>query len=188
MSEFEFISVLYSIVIAFPLSEIMAGWGKMIRRRHVLKLYLPHIGAMFLTAMLLIQFWWAIWQYRDDELTFLTFFIVLLAPLTFVLLGSVVTPELESESPTDMEAYYWQNFRFIYGLAALTLAELAIADWFVDNEQEWNTSNVIRIVATGLVASLSVIGRETYHRIMVAVLTGLLILYIAFGSATLAEL
>lgn len=57
MSEFEFISVLYSIVIAFPLSEIMAGWGKMIRRSHVLKLYLPHIGAMFLTAMLHIQFW-----------------------------------------------------------------------------------------------------------------------------------
>ena len=92
MSEFEYLSVLVSIVVAFALSEIFAGWGRMIRGRDHVKVYWVHIVATLLVAALIIQFWWSAWQYRELAINFYHYAALLLSPLTCVLLAFVLTP------------------------------------------------------------------------------------------------
>ena len=70
MSEFEYLSLLVSIIVAFALSEIFAGWGQMIRGRDHVKVYWVHIAATLLVAALIIQFWWSAWQYRELAINF----------------------------------------------------------------------------------------------------------------------
>ena len=94
MSEFEYLSLLVSIIVAFALSEIFADWGQMIRGRDHVKVYWVHIAATLLVAVLIVQFWWSAWQYRELAINFYHYVALLLSLLTCVLLAFVITPKI----------------------------------------------------------------------------------------------
>ena len=75
MSEFEYLSVLISIVVGLGISHLLAGVARLIRRRDEVRFYLPSLlwmGALFLAF---IQIWWAIFGSRAMESwTFVGFF------------------------------------------------------------------------------------------------------------------
>jgi hypothetical protein len=188
MTEFEYLSVLYSITVAYSLSEIFACWGRMIRNREFVTIYWVHIAAMFLIAALIIQFWWSTWQYRDIPLTFLDFTVVLLAPLTYVLIASVLTPQITVGVSLDCKKYYYTNHSWMYLLSALVIVELGIADYTVTGEDPIGVKNAIRLGAIAFICSLGVVKNERFHTIVLSILSVLLVLFIALGTFTLQDL
>lgn len=188
MTEFEYLSVLYSITVAYSLSEIFACWGRMIRNRRHVQVYWVHIAAMFLIAALIIQFWWSTWQYRDIPLTFLDFTVVLLAPLTYVLIASVLTPQIIVGVPLDCKEYYYENHSWMYLLSALVIVELGVADFTVTGADPLGIKNVIRLAAIVFICVLGLSKSERLHKAMLGVLSILLVLFIALGTFTLQDL
>ena len=170
------------------MSEIFACWGRMIRNRDHTQVYWVHIVAMALVAVLIIQFWWSTWQYREFELTFFDFTVILLAPLTYVLIASVLTPQVTMGVELDCKAYYYKNHHWMYWLTALVIIELAVADFVVTGEDPVGIKNVIRAAAVVFICTLGYVKAERYHQIILGILAALLVMFVALGTFTLQDL
>lgn len=181
MSEFEYLSVLVSIVVAFALSEIFAGWGRMIRGRDHVKVYWVHIAATLLVAALIIQFWWSAWQYRELAINFYHYAALLLSPLTCVLLAFVLTPQINEGVRLDCRDYYYSNIRWMYPLAAVVIFELGIADYVIVGGELVTPKNIIRFIAICFILLLAFIKSEFFHKAALGTLGVLLILFVSLN-------
>lgn len=181
MSEFEYLSVLISIIVALALSEIFSGWGRMIRHRDHVTVYWVHLLAMAISAVFIIQYWWAAWLYKGIVVDFFDYFVILLAPLTFVLLALVITPQISETSTRDCRAYYFKNCRWIYFLAVLVLLELVVADLVIRGEFPITVRNLIRVIAMIFLLLLGYFKNEWFHGITLVTLAVLQILFMALN-------
>lgn len=183
MSEFEYLSVISSLFVAFAVSEILGGWGALIRFRRQSSVYWVHLMASVLTLVMMIQWWWSNWQYKNIPVNLFQFFINLLPAFTMVLLAQVLTPRLTEGTPFDGRAYYYENRKWMYFLAALTIVEFAVSDYVITGSSVVCIDNAIRATACLLLFSLGVSDRERFHEVILS-LVGLLL--IAFmGLVTL---
>ena len=112
MTQFEFISVAVSIVLALSLARLLGAVPHLLApgRRY-------WVHGLWAAILLLIHlgFWWAIWAYREvDAWTFRGFAAVMLAPALLYLTGTI----LVSDSPADVESwkdrFYAQNFTDLF--------------------------------------------------------------------------
>lgn len=82
MSDFEYASVVVSIVLALGIADILRFIADIFRESGDRKLYWVHLLWIFVLLELHVEFWWRMWGFRD---------IVAVGPsLTFVLLGPAV--------------------------------------------------------------------------------------------------
>lgn len=124
MSRFEYLSILVSIVIALAISELVQGWGALIRRRDGARPYGLHVAWTVLGLLAMVQWWWGFWQYREvDSWTFLRLFALVTNAVTVALFCYVLGAGHAAE--TDLRAHSWANHRWIFGLAAFAVVQLA---------------------------------------------------------------
>jgi len=164
VSRFEYLSVLMSIVIAFAMSEALSGWGQMIRLRDRVRPYPLHVGWSVLSVLLMVQWWWGFWQYREiADLGFFGFLAVLSEPITLVLLSFVLTPHPGELGGRDLRAEYFRNRAWIFGLAALLLIELMVVDALVGLQPFWHPENAVRGAGLAIAAALALSENERLH-------------------------
>jgi hypothetical protein len=164
VSRFEYLSVLMSIVIAFAMSEVLSGWGQMIRLRDRVRVYPLHLGWSVLGVLLMVQWWWGFWQYHAlEDLGFFGFLALLSEPITLVLLSFVLTPHPGELGGRDLRAEYFRNRGWIFGLAALLLIELTVVDALVGQQPFWHPENAVRGVGLALAVALALSESERLH-------------------------
>src|SRR5262245_5529281 len=129
MSKFEFTVTIVSIVIAFALSELMAGWGRVLR--HHPRPRIDWLFAAWSVGILLlgILHWSGLWLYATVPFESLTQLFALLAPpLLLVPLAFLLSPDPEADGSLDLSAY----FREISRPAFFLLAAFSILSWVAD--------------------------------------------------------
>ena len=153
MSQFEYVTVVVSIVMAFAISEILSGIGRLIRERSRVRFYWVHISWMALGILWMLMHWWGIWDYRAVEFGgFFSFLALVLPALTFVLFAFLLTPTLAPGSDLDLRAYYARNQRWIFPLAALILVELSLLRMILTDEALLHPRNAFRaLFAAGVI-------------------------------------
>lgn len=179
MSKFEYVTVLSSIVIAFALSEILAGWGQLIRARHRVRVYWLHVAWMLILLLVLIQVWWGTWVYRDIEFEgFGALLLLLASPLTTVLAVFVFTPDLSERDFVDLRTHYYDNRVWFFPLAALVLLELIAVDAFVGKQPCLHVENAIRGAGIAMVLGLAASRSERVHRAALVVAFTLFVVFV----------
>jgi hypothetical protein len=179
VSQFEYISVLLSIVLAFGLSEIVSGWGRLIRDRQRVRFYWIHGLWSALIALLIVQFWSGFWEYRDIESwSYFSLLVVLGDGLTLVAIAFLITPSVESERTLDLREYYFDNHRWIFGLGILSMLQLALVDATVGGQPVLHVENLIRGAAIALAGWLAVTKDERVHVAMLVVAYLLLAVFV----------
>jgi hypothetical protein len=129
LSQFEFVTLLFSLVVAFGVSELLAGWGRSYKNRLISRPYPLQLAASGLLLVGLLQSLWGYWGFRDVVWTF-WLFLVALAPLlalaatTFLISPSVHAPTVEMVDP---KTHYFDVAPAIFLLLAawVTLGMLA---------------------------------------------------------------
>jgi len=123
MTHFEFISVAVSIVLALSAARLLAALPHVLApgRRY-------WIHALWSLALLFahMDFWWAIWIYREiDPWTFTGFAVVMLAPaLMFLTVSSLV-----SDSPTTIASWrthFYGRHRVFFSLYLATICTIPL--------------------------------------------------------------
>ncbi|MFH1764919.1 MAG: hypothetical protein ABIF09_12085 [Gemmatimonadota bacterium] len=183
MSEFEYLSVISSMVLALAISEILSGWGALIRFRRHVTVYWVHTMATLLTLIMMIQWWWSNWEYRSIPVNLFEFFVTLSPAFTMTLLAQVLTPSLSDGKAFDGREYYYGNRKWMYFLAALTIVAFGISDFVIVNSPVLCIDNAIRGAAVALLGSLALSSRERYHEIVLSLVGFLLLLFM--GLVTL---
>lgn len=128
MTLFEFLMALASVVIAIALTEIFAGWGRLLRTHIVPQIDWLHLSWTLVIVLYSIQYWVGIWPYREVEFTLIYQVWFLIFPTLFIVLVSyAITPDIDPDTNLDLRDYYLSRRAPIFiGLAAfLATAQLA---------------------------------------------------------------
>ena len=129
MTLFEFLMALASVVIAIALTEIFAGWGRLLRTHIVPHIDWLHLGWSLVIVLYAIQYWVGIWPYREIEFTFIYQVWFLIFPTLFIVLVSyAITPDIDPETSLDLRDYYMSRRAPVFIGFAAFLATSQLAD------------------------------------------------------------
>jgi hypothetical protein len=79
MSQFEYIMVMVSLILALAVAQALRGLSEVVTSE---KRFWPHTAWLMYYVLLIIQIWWAYWDYTNVEVwRFTTYLFVLAAPI-----------------------------------------------------------------------------------------------------------
>ena len=124
MSVLEFILVAHAIIVGLAVAEILRGAADTLRAERVKLSYRLLLIAGW-SLLLLLQFWWLIWQLGDrSEWTFPEFLAFLLPVAILYVISRLCFPEKISGS--DLQDYYLRVAPILFVLIGATYASFAL--------------------------------------------------------------
>ncbi len=158
MSKFEFTITIVSIVIAFALSELMAGWGRVLRHQPLVRHDWMFSGWSVGVLLLAVLHWSGLWLYEDVPFESLwQLFLLLLPPLLLVAAAFLLAPNPIAGEQLELRAHFERVARpALLLLAAFSLLSL-FADWFSASESplDWFSLRARAYTALLIAAALS---------------------------------
>ena len=150
MSDFEYASVVVSIVLALGIADILRFIGDTVRELDVRRLYWVHFLWILVLLSLHVEFWWRMWDFRH---------VLYIGPrLAFLLVGPallfVATRTLlpASDDRPNEEFFYRRKSAFFAIMILLSLWSLAFSPWSVSMEsgQSLITIIVVSVIVIAL--------------------------------------
>jgi hypothetical protein len=126
MSLFEYVSVIIAVVLALSVGQLLLGISALVKARRRVRGFLAHsiwIGNLFL---LILQHWWAQWDFRNVDWTYPTFLYVVLGPTLLFLAVSLTVPETPDDEPIDLRSH----FLGVRRLFMLVMLAFVLVSWF----------------------------------------------------------
>ena len=116
MTQFEFLTVAFSILLAVTVTRLVEG---LVTEARSGRAYWVHVLWIIQTLMSAAGIWWAIWGFVNLEWNYLIFLFVLLGPmLLFTQALALVPRDMEG---LDWQVYFFKNARFFMLVTAITV-------------------------------------------------------------------
>lgn len=127
MTDFEFLSVLISIVIGFGLTHLLAGLGRAFHFRHVNKIDAVHVAWTITVFFVLVLNWWVTLLWRDfGNWTFAVFFTIVLWTSSFYVLALALYPPHLPEDVNYREMFEANRTWFLFTWTIMCLLDLVV--------------------------------------------------------------
>lgn len=128
MSDFEYASVVVSIVLALGIADILRFIVDTFRESGGRKSFWVHLLWIFVLLQLHVEFWWRMWSFKDLIVVGSGLGLVLLGPAMLFAATRTLLPT--GDSDTDMKALYFRrkNLFFIF-LALLNIWAIVFSPW-----------------------------------------------------------
>jgi hypothetical protein len=179
LDSFSYLSVLLSIVIGLAITQVLQGLRVLMLSRETARLYAPSLIWTAMVLLIATQMWWSSFGLRDqEEWTFGLYGLILLQVSLFYLASGLVLPDLRPEN-IDLEADYFRNRRWFFGL----LAGAAVVSVFKDVALEGrlpDTPNLIfHLILIGSCIGAIASNSRRYHAVLAPASLVLFLSYIA---------
>ena len=113
MSQFEYIMVMVSLILALAVAQALRGLSEVVISE---KRFWPHTVWIAYFVALIIQVWWAYWDYSSvEEWRFTTYLFVLLNPIILFACVHLLVPAYRSKD-TDWREHLSSVRLWVYGL------------------------------------------------------------------------
>jgi len=130
MSAFDYLSVLFSVIMGLALTQILKGFRALMLARSRVTLYLPALIWAALMILVVSQAWWGMFGMRDfREWNFAMYAAVLFQITLMYLVAGLVLPDIPAEGPVDMKEGYFAHSTWFFSLFALTIAATFLKDY-----------------------------------------------------------
>ena len=160
MEAFAHLSILLSIILGLGITELLAGFARLIEHRRATAVYGPVIAWATLLLVAHVQTWWTIFGLRTlEQWTFLKFSAVLLQPITLYLLSVLAFPR--SGKTFDVEANYFEHRRWFFALFAALLLVSIVKDLIVAGA----LPSMANLAFHAVLFVVSVVGIATENRV-----------------------
>ena len=126
MSLFEFVSVIPAVVLALCLGQLLLGVSSLVKARRRVSRFLPHTVWMAILFLLILQHWWAQWDFREVDWTYPAFLYVVLGPTLLLLAVSLLIPEMSNDAPLDLR----NHFLGVRRLFMVVMFAFVLVTWF----------------------------------------------------------
>jgi hypothetical protein len=127
MTDFEFLSVLISIVIGFGLTHLLAGLGRAFHFRKVNKIDAVHVAWTITVFFVLVLNWWVTLLWRDfDSWTFAVFFTIVLWTSSFYVLALALYPPHLPEDVNYREMFEANRTWFLSTWTIMCMLDLLV--------------------------------------------------------------
>ncbi len=165
--EFQYLSVLVSIVLGLGITQLLTGVGRLAQARGRVRGYWPAALWIVLLFLIHVQSWWAIFALRDHHAwTFLAFLVVLMTPTSLYLMAALALPDvdLRSAEPVDLREHYHAQARWFFGAVELVILSSLLRPLVIDGRIPLDVDRGIQAVFFALAGAAMVIRREAFHR------------------------
>lgn len=127
MSDFEFLSVLVSIVIGLGLTHLLGGLGRAFHFRSSVKMDAVHVGWTITVFFVLVLNWWVFLLWRDiDGWTFVSFFIIILWTTSMYVMALALYPPGRSKDMSYRVMFENNRTWFLSTLGIMCLLDLTV--------------------------------------------------------------
>jgi hypothetical protein len=170
MTRFEFLMMIAAVVVAIGMTEIVGGWGRLMRTRSAVKPYWLHLGWTILILSSLIQYWIGMWSYSELQIERLGQIFFLIIPSLFgVLAAFAITPDVPDDGQLILRDYYWTKRTAIFLPLAVYFVTALVADFLIIGIENVEIDAASpHVIGTALISLLLLSTREWVH---IAVLT-----------------
>ena len=152
MTLFEFLSVVFSLVLALGVSRGLNG----VRSAYMLnRRYWPHALWLFNKLLNAVTYWWWLWSYSEakDYWNLFNFFLALMIPVILYLqMDSLVTHR--PREVTNWKAHYYSEHRWFFGFNAV---QAALACYILSNFGNPMPAHVLGVLWALITLILSVV-------------------------------
>jgi hypothetical protein len=169
VSQFEFVIVLMSFVVAFAISEILAGWGRQFAQREHVKTSGLQLAASALLLLALIQALWGYWNFRELEWTLLRFLVAFLPLLVLSTAPFFITPHISGSGVTDAGEHYFRVRPLLFGIMGTYVLLNALTELVLSGAAPLGAQG-IRMIAVALFVGLAVSRDPRIHWVGLTVL------------------
>ncbi|MBT8478942.1 MAG: hypothetical protein KJO06_08500 [Gemmatimonadetes bacterium] len=153
MTLFEFVSVMFSIILGLSLSHTLSGLASLVRTRNVVTTFGPQ--GIWTTTLVLMHFllWWSIWDFRAVSWNFPRFVVASAEPLILFFMTALLLPSVSGGDDVDLESHFFRIRRLLMGLfAVLMIIFLVDGPWVFQTEAAWSWYRLPQVI--GLLAVL----------------------------------
>lgn len=170
MNVFEFLLVIVSIVLGLGITELLAGFVRILRGE--LAAGRLHALWMFIIFQLQVQLAWGLWGLRSKvEWQYPEFLLLLLAPVILYLTAAVIFPS--AGSGESLDRHLMQRRRPLFLLLAGYVLIAGLFNWLLFDEDLTLTSAIIRLPAVAILVTLAITERRSLHFILALVVLAL---------------
>ncbi len=160
MTEFEFISVLVSIVLGLGLTHLLGGLGRAFHFRHVNKMDSVHVAWTITVFFVLILNWWVFRLFSDfDAWTFAVFFTVILWTASLYTLALALYPP---RLPDDVDYRTMFETNRTWFLSTFTV--MCLLDILISLIRDQWTTELSYIVFVSHYAAITAVGVGVRNR------------------------
>ena len=107
MTLFEFIAGMISVILALSAGQLLTGVAALVQARATVRASVTH--AVWATGLFMIVFahWWSLWDFRDLQWTFPSFFFSLVGPTLLFFAVALINPRhVSRREPTDLAQHF----------------------------------------------------------------------------------
>lgn len=179
LSQFEYLSVLISIIVGLGVSHLLSSAARLIQARRQVRFYAPTLIWMCFLLLVQVQVWWVAFERADQvEWNFFIFLLYLLIPIGAFLLAYLIVPDLDRPETIDLRASYHLNRSWLYGIMLLVVL-VSLADEAIENgEIPTDVDALLRVIFIA-VTSLGLVFRgERTHLALSITLLATFVAYI----------
>ncbi|GAA0530765.1 magnesium-transporting ATPase (P-type) [Rhizomicrobium palustre] len=132
MDTFNFLSVLFSVIVGLALTDVLQGFRKLIHARQRVIIFWPMLIWGAVMILILVQTWWGMFAMRNFAHWTFAMYGAVIGQITLMYLAAGVTmPEVPEEGPAHMEAAYFANKDWFFGLLAATVLATFLKDFIL---------------------------------------------------------
>jgi hypothetical protein len=127
MSDFDYLSVLISIVLGLGITNILAAFAGFVRNRSRIAMFWPTPLTLVTLFVIHVQTWWALFSlHYMRQWAIAGFFMVLMQPVMLFLASAMLVPDFAGDRPIDLRADFYRERRWFYAslLGLLTVSFL----------------------------------------------------------------
>jgi hypothetical protein len=151
---FDYLSVLFSVIMGLALTQILQGYRALMLARSRVKVFWPALIWSALVILIVAGAWWGMFAMRTfTEWTFAMYAAVVVQITLIYLIAGLAIPDIPPEGIVDMRAMYFAHKGWFFGLFALTV----VATFFKDYITTGHLSSLANAGFLGIFFGLSAI-------------------------------
>lgn len=172
-------------MIGLAITQVLQGLRVLMLSRETARLYAPSLVWTALVLLIATQMWWSSFGLRDvKEWTFALYGLILLQVALFYLASGLVLPDLRPEK-IDLEADYFRNRRWFFGLLAGAAVVSVLKDVALEGQLPDPDNLLAHIILISSCIGAIVTDSRRYHAILAPVSLFLFVGYIGLLFARL---
>ena len=186
MDTFDYLSVLFSVILGLALTQILQGLRGLMLARSRVRLYAPPLIWAALMVLLVAQAWWAMFQmHHIGDWTFAMYGAIVLQMVLIYLAAGMVLPDVPPEGHIDMRQDYFAQARWFFGLMALVILATVLKDLVTTGRPTtgWNAGYLGFFFALSTVAVFT--KARWYHWMLAPFSAAVVVVYTALLSMRL---
>ncbi len=132
MNPFDYVSVIFSVVIGLGLSHLLGGYVELVKAHRAVKFYWVHSIWIALTFLGHIFLWWTMWGLRHfRDWNFFAFLLILAPTVLLYTAAALLIPHIGAGDAVDLRDYYYENSSLTFGVYAAFAFSLLAVNWLL---------------------------------------------------------